>query len=51
LPIAAGTALLGEPLPSGALGALRIVSFGAVVVGGVLLSRPNVKPTTTAKQL
>jgi drug/metabolite transporter (DMT)-like permease len=49
LPIAAGTALLGEPVPSGALGALRVVSFGAVVVGGVLLSRPNVKPPTTPK--
>jgi hypothetical protein len=49
LPIAAGTALLGEPLPSGALGTLRVISFGAVVAGGVLLSRPNVKPRTTPK--
>jgi drug/metabolite transporter (DMT)-like permease len=52
LPIAAGTALLGEPLPSGSLRVLRIISFGAVVVGGVLLSRPNVKsPTTTEPPL
>jgi hypothetical protein len=47
LPIAAGPALLGEPVPSGGIGALRVVSFGAVVAGGVLLSRPNVRSRTT----
>ena len=51
LPIAAGTALLGEPVPSGALGVVRVVSFGAVVAGGVLLSRPQVKPPTTPRPL
>jgi len=40
LPIAAGTAVLDEPLPSGALGVVRVVAFGAVVAGAVLLARP-----------
>ena len=41
LPIAAGTALLGEPLPGGALGALRVAAFAAVIAGGVLLRAPT----------
>jgi hypothetical protein len=41
LPIAAGTVVLDEPLPTGALGALRAVAFFAVVAGAVLLARPQ----------
>ena len=40
LPILAGTIVLEEPVPSGALGALRIAAFAAVTAGAVLLSRP-----------
>ena len=43
LPIAAGTIVLDEPVPSGAYGGLRILAFAAVVVGGVLLARPERK--------
>ena len=39
LPIAAGTVVLDEPLPGGVLGAIRLVSFVAVVTGAVLLAR------------
>jgi len=39
LPIAAATVVLDEPLPSGALGAIRVVAFVAVVMGAVLLAR------------
>jgi hypothetical protein len=40
LPILAGTVVLEEPVPAGALGALRIFAFVAVTVGAVLLSAP-----------
>ncbi len=40
VPIAAGTVVLGEPVPAGALGALRILAFAAVTVGAILLARP-----------
>jgi hypothetical protein len=40
LPILAGTIVLEEPVPSGALGAVRILAFVAVSAGAVLLSRP-----------
>jgi hypothetical protein len=40
LPIAAGTVVLDEPVPSGALGAVRLFAFAAVVIGAVLLARP-----------
>jgi hypothetical protein len=40
LPIAAGTIVLEEPVPSGALGALRVLAFAAVTVGAFLLARP-----------
>jgi hypothetical protein len=40
VPIAAGTIVLDEPVPSGALGILRVLAFGAVTVGAVLLARP-----------
>ena len=39
LPIAAGTVVLDEPLPGGALGVVRAVAFAAVVSGAVLLAR------------
>jgi len=41
LPIAAGTVVLDEPVPGGALGAVRVVAFVAVVLGAVLLARPD----------
>jgi drug/metabolite transporter (DMT)-like permease len=41
VPIVAGMVLFHEPLPSGALGVLRILSFAAVVAGAVLLTRPG----------
>jgi hypothetical protein len=44
LPIAAGTLVLGEPVPAGVFGALRILAFAAVTVGAVLLARPDRAP-------
>jgi len=44
LPIAAGTIVLGEPVPSGVFGALRVLAFAAVTVGAVLLARPERTP-------
>jgi hypothetical protein len=41
LPIAAGTVVLDEPVPSGAYGAVRILAFAAVTAGGFLLARPR----------
>ena len=41
LPIAAGTWILGEPVPSGVFGALRLLAFVLVVIGAVLLARPD----------
>jgi hypothetical protein len=41
LPIAAGSVVLSEPVPSGALGALRILAFAAVTAGAILLARPG----------
>ncbi len=38
LPIGAGTVVLGEPVPPGALGDARLVAFGAVTVGAFLLA-------------
>jgi hypothetical protein len=46
LPIAAGTIVLGEPVPDGALGGLRALAFAAVIAGAVLLARPE-KPSET----
>jgi hypothetical protein len=40
LPIAAGTVILEEPLPTGAFGVVRALAFVAVIVGAVLLARP-----------
>lgn len=39
LPIAAGTVVLGEPLPTGALGVVRVLAFVAVTIGAILLAR------------
>jgi hypothetical protein len=41
LPIAAGTIVLGEPVPSGVFGVLRVLAFAAVTAGAVLLARPE----------
>jgi hypothetical protein len=41
LPIAAGMVVLGESVPSGALGVLRIGAFVAVTIGAILLARPD----------
>lgn len=41
LPILAGTVVLKEPVPSGALGVSRVVAFAAVTLGAVLLARPD----------
>ena len=43
LPIAAGTVVLDEPVPSGAYGVLRIGAFVAVVAGAILLASPDPK--------
>jgi hypothetical protein len=39
LPIAAGMTIFEEPLPSGMLGALRIIAFTLVIAGAVCLAR------------
>lgn len=41
IPIAAGTLVLREQPPTGALGILRIFAFFAVIAGAVLLARPE----------
>jgi hypothetical protein len=48
LPILAGTIVLEEPVPSGALGALRVLAFVAVTIGAVLLARPAEQPVETS---
>jgi hypothetical protein len=40
LPIAAGSVLLHETPPGGALGVLRILAFTTVILGAILLARP-----------
>jgi hypothetical protein len=42
LPIAAGTIVLGEPVPSGVLGGLRVFAFVAVTAGAILLAVPPI---------
>jgi hypothetical protein len=44
IPIAAGTVVLGEPLPGGTLGIARALAFAAVTVGAILLARPANRP-------
>ncbi len=41
LPIAAGTIVLHEPVPSGALGVVRVLAYVAVTVGAILLAAPD----------
>ena len=41
LPILAGTIVLGEPVPSGGLGAARVLAYIAVVAGAILLATPD----------
>ncbi len=41
IPIVAATTILHEGIPTGALGALRILAFAAVIVGAVALTRPE----------
>jgi drug/metabolite transporter (DMT)-like permease len=41
MPIAAGTIVLREPVPSGVLGVLRIFAFAAVTAGAILLASPE----------
>jgi hypothetical protein len=40
VPIAAGTVLLHEPLPTGVLGVIRVLAFAAVTAGAILLAKP-----------
>jgi hypothetical protein len=51
LPIAAGMAVLGESMPAGALGVLRIGAFAAVTVGAILLARPARAAASDATQV
>ena len=44
VPIAAGTVLLHEGIPTGALGALRVLAFATVVAGAIMLARPEHAP-------
>jgi hypothetical protein len=48
LPIAAGTIVLGEVVPSGVFGAIRIVAFAAVTLGAILLAHPDRSATQGA---
>jgi hypothetical protein len=41
LPIAAGSVVLGEAVPSGVFGGVRIAAFAAVTLGAILLARPD----------
>lgn len=49
LPILAGTIVLKEPVPTGALGAARVFAFVAVTAGAVLLARPEREPPSGAR--
>lgn len=48
VPIAAGTIVLDEPVPSGAYGGLRVLAFAAVTIGAILLARPGRRPAAEA---
>jgi hypothetical protein len=48
MPILAGTVVLGEPVPPGLFGALRVLAFVAVTAGAVLLASPDQKPSGVA---
>jgi hypothetical protein len=49
LPIAAGTVLLHESVPSGPSGVLRVLAFAAVVTGAIMLARPRGAPPALAE--
>ena len=51
LPIAAGTIILDEPVPSGAFGGLRVLAFAAVTVGALLLARPGAAGRRQAREV
>jgi hypothetical protein len=46
VPIAAGTIVLDEPVPSGAFGGVRVLAFAAVTAGAFLLARPERRETS-----
>ena len=48
LPILAGTIILGERVPSGVFGVLRVFAFAAVVAGAILLAAPEHPPPAAA---
>jgi hypothetical protein len=48
VPIAAGTIVLDEPVPSGVYGGLRILAFASVTIGAILLARPEKRPAVEA---
>ncbi|RDI76197.1 hypothetical protein Gocc_0616 [Gaiella occulta] len=48
LPILAGLIVYHEPLPAGLLGALRLLSFAAVIAGAAVLARGGSTPGETA---
>lgn len=50
LPIVAGPVVYGEPFPDGPLRVVRIVSFGLIVAGGVLLAREAPRPGAAPAQ-
>src|SRR6266581_1134948 len=50
LPIAAGTVVLGEPVPSGVFGGVRVVAFAAVTLGAILLARPERARVTSSPE-
>ncbi len=50
LPIAAGMTIFGEPLPGGWAGAVRVLSFAAVVAGAVALARRTHAPAPEARR-
>jgi len=50
VPIAAGTIVLDEPVPSGVYGGLRILAFAAVTIGAILLARPEKSPAAQASE-
>jgi hypothetical protein len=52
LPILAGTIVLREPVPTGALGVARVLAYVAVVVGAILLAAPDSKkPVARGQEL
>ena len=50
LPIAAGPVVLGEPVPSGGFGGVRVVAFAAVTLGAILLARPERRGVTSSPE-